>query len=68
MSSVEVLSDCVSHALAKNALKLVLVEHGPFELANLNVKRVPSRVFKHDVVACVPSAARRTVYETNIAS
>ena len=62
------LSDCVSHALAKDALKLVLVEHGPFELANLNVKRVPSRVFKHDVVACVPSAARRTVYETNIVS
>ena len=59
------LSDCVSHALAKGALKLVQIEHGPFKLANLNVKRVPSRVFKHDVVACVPSAARLTVYETN---
>lgn len=57
MSSVEVLSDCMSHDLAKSALKLVLVEHCTFELANLKVKRVPSRVFKYDRVSCVSSAA-----------
>ena len=57
MSSVEVLSDCMSHVLAKGALKLVLVEHDTFELANLKVKRVPSRVFKYDRVSCVSSDA-----------
>ena len=57
MSSVEVMSDCMSNALAKGALKLVLVKHGTFELANLKVKRVPSRVFKYDRVSCVSSAA-----------
>jgi hypothetical protein len=57
VSSVEVLSDCMSHVLTKGALKLVLVEHGTFELANLKVKRVPSRVFKYDRVSCVSSDA-----------
>ena len=51
------LSDYMSHDLAKSALKLVLVEHGTFELANLKVKRVPSRVFKYERVSCVSSAA-----------